>query len=109
MRDRWKLLAAVLVGGVVAAILAAVALAVPSISITSLQARANGTTITSGPNGAGYDIFIQARVTDTTWRSTSWTIGSVTRCVDHGNQSGDNDGDSRTLDARVPVRGQPGA
>ena len=61
MRDRWKPFAAVLVVGASAA-LAVVASSYAAITITSLQARASGTAITSGPMGAGYDIRIVANV-----------------------------------------------
>ena len=40
--------------------------------------------------GAGYDIRIAATVTDTSWRSTRWTIGGVPRCVNHSDQSAGN-------------------
>ncbi len=39
--------------------------------------------------GAGYDIRIVANVTGgTSWESTSWTTGGVTRCVNHSDQDG---------------------
>ncbi|HEX7310968.1 MAG TPA: vWA domain-containing protein, partial [Gaiellaceae bacterium] len=52
-----------------------------------MQARAGGTSITSGPMGSGYDIRIVANVSDgTNWESTSWTTGGVTRCVNHDDE-----------------------
>lgn len=91
MRNRWKLVAAASAATGAAATLAAVALAQPSITVTSLQARANGTSITSGPMGAGYDIRIVANVRETRWESTSWSIGGVVRCVNHEDESAGND------------------
>ena len=87
MRIRWRLLVAVLALSCAAAILAAVALGAPTITITSLQVRAGSTQITSGPMGSGYDIQIQATVTDTQWQSTRWITGGVARCVNHADQS----------------------
>ena len=88
MPGRWRrLVAALLVGGGVAAVTTAVALGQAAIRITALQARANGTAITSGPNGAGLDVYVAATVTETSWRSTRVTIGGVSKCVDHQDQS----------------------
>ena len=45
--------------------------------------------------GSGYDIRIVANVTlGTTWQSTSWTTGGVTRCVNHS----DKGNGSQTVD-----------
>ena len=86
MRERWRLPAAALAVGVAGA-LAIVASSHAAITITSLQARAGGTSITSGPMGSGYDIRIVANLSGgTTWESTSWTTGGVTRCVDHNDR-----------------------
>src|SRR5215210_236852 len=88
MPGRWRrLVAALLVGGGVAAVITAVALGQAAIRITALQARASGTVITSGPNGAGFDVYIAATVTETSWASTRVTIGGVSKCVDHENQA----------------------
>ena len=88
MRGRWRrLVAALLVGGGVAGVITAVALGQAAIRITALQARASGMAITSGPNGAGFDVYIAATVTETSWRSTRVTIGGLSNCVDHANQS----------------------
>ena len=40
--------------------------------------------------GSGYDIRIQATVTDTKWQSTRWITGGVARCVNHSDQSAGN-------------------
>src|SRR5215204_2209040 len=88
MPGRWRrLLAAVLVGGGVAAVITAVAFGQAAIRITALQARASGGAITSGPNGAGFDVYIAATVTETSWSSTRVTIGGGSKCVNHQNQS----------------------
>jgi len=76
-----------LVGGGVAAVITAVALGQAAIRITALQARASGAAITSGPNGAGFDVYIAATVTETSWSSTRVTIGGGSKCVNHQNQS----------------------
>jgi hypothetical protein len=78
MRGSWRrLVAALLVGGSLAGVLAAVAFGQAAIRITNLEARASGGTITSGPNGAGFDVFVAAAVTETSWSSTRLTIGGV--------------------------------
>jgi uncharacterized repeat protein (TIGR01451 family) len=88
MPGRWRrLVAALLVGSGVAAVITAVALGQAAIRITAVQARASGTAITSGPNGAGFDVYVAATVTETSWRSTRVTIGGVSKCVDHQDQS----------------------
>jgi uncharacterized repeat protein (TIGR01451 family) len=85
-----------------AAALAFVATSHAAITITSVQAQAGGNTITAGPMGAGYDIRIQANVTGSTrWSSTRWTIGGVTRCVNHTNY----DSGSRTVTLEYEYEG----
>ena len=103
MRERWKWLGAVLAVVLTAGVLAAVAWAAPAISVTSLQARASGNTITSGPIGSGYDIRISATVTDTRWESTRWFIGGVPRCVNHEDQNAGN----RTVDLKYQYEDNP--
>ena len=61
LRERWRLPAAALAVGVAGA-LAIVASSHAAITITSLEARARGASITSGPMGSGYDIRIVANV-----------------------------------------------
>jgi uncharacterized repeat protein (TIGR01451 family) len=91
MRGSWRrLVAALLVGCSLAGVLAAVAFGQAAIRITNLEARASGGTITSGPNGAGFDVFVAAAVTETSWSSTRLTIGGVSRCVDHDNLAAGN-------------------
>ncbi len=90
MRNGWRLLVAVLALSSAAGILAAATVAAPTITITSLQARAGNTQITSGPMGSGYDIRIQATVADTKWESTRWITGGVPRCVNHSDESAGN-------------------
>ena len=86
MQGRWLPFVAFLaIAGAVA--LSIVASTHAAITITSLQARASGTAITSGPMGSGYDIRIVANVSgSTSWESTSWTTGGVTRCVNHSDK-----------------------
>lgn len=87
MRRRWRrLVAALLAVGSLAAGLAAVALGQAAIQITTLEARASGAALTSGPNAAGFDVFIAATVSETSWSSTRVTIGGVSKCVNHENQ-----------------------
>ncbi len=105
MRERWRLPAAALAVGVAGA-LAVVASSHAAITITSLQAQARGTSITSGPMGSGYDIRIVATSRGTTWRSTSWTTGGVTRCVNH-KPVRRPDGDSRTWTSSTSTRPTP--
>ena len=104
MGNRWRLLAAALVVVTAAGVLAAVALAVPAISIDNVEAREGNNAITTGPNGSGYDIWIQADVTDTRWESTSWSIGGVTRCVNHEDIDA---GSNRTVTLKYEYESNP--